>query len=171
MRRNSFISFNGGNKCIDSYLLTQDPRIRVLTPDRNVFISGFDFNPNPNPYISCCRIYLLQFFQAESHHQIPAACSSKSCLVQKFLDSSSDRWEYLHGRVFCRACQPADHRPAALKTAGKSHRSSMVVLVELGCRKLSRYFCLSWHCCLSMEHQWWESAYQRRTAAVVDSYS
>jgi len=64
VRRNSFIRFNSGNKCIDSYLLTQEPRIRVLTPKRNIFISGFDFNPNPSPYISCCRIYLLQFFQA-----------------------------------------------------------------------------------------------------------
>lgn len=64
MRRNSFISFNGSNKCIDSYLLTQEPRIRVLTPKRNIFISVFDFDSNPTPYTSCCRIYSLQFFQA-----------------------------------------------------------------------------------------------------------
>lgn len=64
MRRNSFISLNGGNKCIDSYLLAQEPRIRVLTPERNIFISGFDFNPNPRLYISCLGIYWPRFFRA-----------------------------------------------------------------------------------------------------------
>lgn len=35
--------------------------------------------------------------------------------MQGFLDSSSDRWECLCSRAFLRACQHADHSPAALK--------------------------------------------------------